>query len=1187
MPDSEYKTYKQIAGTREGEIYVPAGTRERGIYVPKNRKKDGVNQMRIKISRRTWLAALPGALALLCLILWLPGAASAVTMEKTISSGESIAVLDLDVSGHGTVSNQIIVTTLGDGTSFDIAYAAGKAEKPTAQYYLQRDTSLSTEPTTALIQATDRPNQGLLAWIKVTSGSVKLTVSSSDSQARLTPVHATISPLAVDKIEKGNGRNLKIVNANLSSIPVVLCGTSGTQIKRQLESNRYEIYTFTGSTLTRITYIDEKKTNRQHFSYDTTMTMNGSRYFCTHLQIELSPVSTSGVFETKMGNTGYAVMNGWLDYQCAPSNLHVWDDIDDSSWRHPGDPGDWGAFDYTILDWDSTDQNEVITATPVISPEGGVYEEPQTVTISCDTDGAQIHYTTDGSEPTAESPVYSEPITVNETMTISAVAMKDGLYNSAVAVSVYDYEGPVSEEISSGLAGSGTEADPYRISSTEDWNYLSNYVNNYESYETAPVIDFGYLLLTKNITVSTMVGGRMKKDGSTVTRIFKGHFDGGGHTLTFRHTVTDDYCAPFGYVSNTTIKNLRVDGTINNDGGYTYIAGLSNLTFDSQIINCVSSIQINSGGNSGFNSSFVSKAPGSELIGCVFDGSITGTGRNITGFALTGATCRDCMFDAAELQAGKNTKNFSYSGDNLTNCYYTWSLDEGENQGNYALAVTGDGAVDLDFGEGTVYNVSGITAYATGLKYGDVFYAGAGEEVALGLHCEVPEGFKAVYTASAGTLTETDGGWTLTMPDEGDVTISASVIPALGSGTQADPWRITAGMPLTSMRSGWYEVNGSVVCSERIAVSGSVDLILGAGASLTALQGINVSTGNSLTISGSGTLNAIGCRGCAGIGGGIDESCGAVTINSGTVNATGSVWGAGIGGGKGGGNGGNITINGGNVTSQCYDPDNAEVGLAAGIGGGDTGSGGMILITGGTVYARGNRGSAGIGGGGYGSGGTITITGGTVTAVGASYPNGRSGAGIGAGRVRNSATSGDSGNITITGGTVVAVGGDNAQAIGLSSEVAANDSGTLTLGDGLRVTAGSSESTAVVAAGNLVTACRSAWVKIEVGETVPPFGEPDFTLPAGLSEIGEEAFEGIAAMTVIVIPDSCRAIGEHAFRDCTNLYQVRIPADCAIGTDAFDGCTTVYIYGTSGSPAHAYCLDPQHANCVFVSETQN
>ncbi|MBQ6506411.1 MAG: chitobiase/beta-hexosaminidase C-terminal domain-containing protein [Clostridia bacterium] len=1138
--------------------------------------------MRIKIGRRTWLAALPGALALLCLFLWLPGAASALTLEKTISSGKCIAVLDMDVSAHGTVSNQIVVTTLNDATRYDIVYAAGKAEKPTARFYLRGRNSFTSEPTTALIQTTDRPNQGLLVWIEVISGSVQLSISSSDSQVRLTPVRTTTSPLHFQQVSKGKVINMKIGNASFSSIPAVLCGTIGTQIKRQLGSDKYELYKFTGPKLIKYTYIDGIKKAETDYPYESTISSGDWQFFCSYIPFELSPVSTSGAFMTKLGRGGFAFPAGWLDYQWNYTVFDTWDH-EENSWYSEN-----AGFEYTIQDWDATNLNETIAATPVISPEGGVYEEPLTVTISCATDGAQIHYTTDGSEPTAASPVYSGPIPVDETMTISAVAMKEGLYNSSVTVSIYDFEGPVSEEISSGLAGSGTEADPYLISSAADWNYLANYVNNFESDQRAAVVDCGYLLLTRNITVSTMVG-RMSNDSSITTRKFTGHFDGGGHTLTFRHTATADYCAPFGYVINSTIENLHVTGSIYIDSSeYDNIAGVCARAERSRIINCVSSIQIDTVlYKSDYLCGIAAYAPHTEIIGCVFDGSITGNGSSNSGFARTSATCRDCVFDAAELQGRSDMTNFSKYGDDITNCYYTWSLDGGTNQGNYALAVTGDGSADLDFGEGTVYDVSGITAYPTGLKYGDTFYAGAGEEVALGLHCEAPEGFRAVYTASAGTLTETDGGWTLTMPEEGDVTISASVIPALGSGTQADPWRITAGMPLTSMRSGWYEVTGSVVCSERIAVSGNVDLILGAGASLTALQGINVSTGNSLTISGSGTLNAIGCRGCAGIGGGIDESCGAVTINSGTVNATGSVWGAGIGGGKGGGNGGNITINGGNVTAQCYDPDNAEVGLAAGIGGGDTGSGGMILITGGTVYARGNRGSAGIGGGGYGSGGTITITGGTVTAVGASYPNGRSGAGIGAGRVRNSATSGDSGNITITGGTVVAVGGDNAQAIGLSSEVAANDSGTLTLGDGLRVTAGSSESTAVVAAGNLVTACRSAWVKIEVGETVPPFGEPDFTLPTGLSEIGEEAFEGIAAMTVIVIPDSCRAIGDHAFRDCTNLYQVRIPADCAIGTDAFDGCTTVYIYGTAGSPAHAYCQDPQHANCVFVSETQN
>lgn len=399
-----------------------------------------------------------------------------------------------------------------------------------------------------------------------------------------------------------------------------------------------------------------------------------------------------------------------------------------------------------------------------------------------------------------------------------------------------------------------------------------------------------------------------------------------------------------------------------------------------------------------------------------------------------------------------------------------------------------------------------------------------------------------------------------------------------GSGTEADPWQIMSGMYLNVMPEGWYEVKDSTTLSQRIAVSGNVNLILGAGTTLTALQGINVSSGNSLTISGSGTLNAVGCEGCAGIGGGIDESCGTVTINGGTVNATGSVWGAGIGGGKGGGNGGNITINGGNITAQCYDPNNAEVGLAAGIGGGDLGIGGTILITGGTVYARGNRGSAGIGGGGYANGGTITITGGHVTAIGASYPNGRSGAGIGAGRVRNNATSGDSGTITIAGGTVIAIGGSGAQAIGVSNEVAANDSGTLTLGSGLMVKAGGSESTAVIASGDLVAACRSAWAMIS---SSLPFGTPDFTLPAAITTVEEEAFLS-AGMSVVLVPDSCTSISDHAFKDCAALTQIHIPATCTLGTDVFDGCTLVYVFGTSGSPAETYCQE--HENCVFVKE---
>ncbi|MBQ7426406.1 MAG: chitobiase/beta-hexosaminidase C-terminal domain-containing protein, partial [Prevotella sp.] len=40
--------------------------------------------------------------------------------------------------------------------------------------------------------------------------------------------------------------------------------------------------------------------------------------------------------------------------------------------------------------------------------------------------GAEVRYTTDGSEPSAESSLYSEAITLNATTTIKAIAILDG-----------------------------------------------------------------------------------------------------------------------------------------------------------------------------------------------------------------------------------------------------------------------------------------------------------------------------------------------------------------------------------------------------------------------------------------------------------------------------------------------------------------------------------------------------------------------------------------------------------------------------------------------------------------------------------------------------------------------------------------------------------------------------------------
>ncbi len=70
----------------------------------------------------------------------------------------------------------------------------------------------------------------------------------------------------------------------------------------------------------------------------------------------------------------------------------------------------------------------ITVATPVFSPNGGEFLQATTVSISCATTGAIIYYTTDGSTPTATHGTrYTGPITISETTTLKAIAVKDGV----------------------------------------------------------------------------------------------------------------------------------------------------------------------------------------------------------------------------------------------------------------------------------------------------------------------------------------------------------------------------------------------------------------------------------------------------------------------------------------------------------------------------------------------------------------------------------------------------------------------------------------------------------------------------------------------------------------------------------------------------------------------------------------
>ena len=102
-------------------------------------------------------------------------------------------------------------------------------------------------------------------------------------------------------------------------------------------------------------------------------------------------------------------------------------------------------LDEIVLSHEASAQPTQVVATPTFNPAQGEYTEAQNVTITCATEDAVIHFTVDGTDPTAESPVYAEAIAVGETTTIKAIAMKEGMTNSEIATATYTINIPSGE----------------------------------------------------------------------------------------------------------------------------------------------------------------------------------------------------------------------------------------------------------------------------------------------------------------------------------------------------------------------------------------------------------------------------------------------------------------------------------------------------------------------------------------------------------------------------------------------------------------------------------------------------------------------------------------------------------------------------------------------------------------------
>ena len=320
------------------------------------------------------------------------------------------------------------------------------------------------------------------------------------------------------------------------------------------------------------------------------------------------------------------------------------------------------------------------------------------------------------------------------------------------------------------LPGSGTAADPYRISSVADWNIFAANVN--AGVDAAACYRLGADIGSVSTTVGT--------DGHP----FSGVFDGGSNTLTVALSGTDICIAPFSRISGATISNLVVTGTV---AGGMHCSGLvgavdggaANLVEGCEVAAAISCSRTHFGGFVGHG---VTNA--ATLRGCVFSGSLSGGTcvATFNGWSDGGATtlidCLDASASPHPIGRGVDaacvsntlylaTKNFS-NGERL------WSA---ANRGKRAYAVTAGEGVVLDFGEPLrTYGGSDLAAYPAGLVRGDSFYAEAGASVALrpAFTGTPPAGKEHdSFAASAGDFVQNGDAWVLTMP-AGDVVISAT-----------------------------------------------------------------------------------------------------------------------------------------------------------------------------------------------------------------------------------------------------------------------------------------------------------------------------------------------------------------------------------------------------------------------------
>lgn len=282
--------------------------------------------------------------------------------------------------------------------------------------------------------------------------------------------------------------------------------------------------------------------------------------------------------------------------------------------------------------------------------------------------------------------------------------------------------------------GSGTEADPYLISSAEDLVALANAVNTGEA-EQIDALGAGvgnyygfYFKQTKDIDLAGIAWEPIGYSGG-IGRYFAGNYDGDNHSVknmvSNGKVDSDGYSSVgvFGWLYGNVVSNLHVenaDFTATGQNAYSYAGGICGVCYGATVRNCsvenstIRSLRVPfnnnaAGGIAGYSTGGTFEkcaSVGNTIVGQVYSGGFVGEVDDTYGAGYSTFTnCYTAKCDVSAYSSNRRDSNLAagfmgtvtddggIEGVELTNCYVFDTeihIDETSASNNKMLAVFGN-----------------------------------------------------------------------------------------------------------------------------------------------------------------------------------------------------------------------------------------------------------------------------------------------------------------------------------------------------------------------------------------------------------------------------------------------------------------------------------------------------------------